>query len=80
MTQPVLLFPGQGAQKVEMGADIAANSPAAAAIYQQADEILGFSLSKLCFDGPEEALTDTINAQPALLVTSIATLRAIEEN
>ena len=80
MTLPVLLFPGQGAQKVEMGADIAANSSAAAAIYQQADEILGFSLSKLCFAGPEEALTDTINAQPALLVTSIATLRAIEES
>ena len=79
MTPPVLLFPGQGAQKVEMGVDIAANSLAAAAIYQQADEILGFSLSKLCFEGPEEALTDTVNAQPALLVTSIATLRAIEE-
>ncbi len=80
MSLPVLLFPGQGAQKVEMGADIAANSPAAAAIYQQADEILGFSLSKLCFEGPDGALTDTINAQPALLVTSIATLRAIEES
>ena len=79
MTPPVLLFPGQGAQKVGMGADIAANSPAAAAIYQQADEILGFSLSKLCFEGPDETLTDTINAQPALLITSIATLRAIEE-
>ncbi|HEY54359.1 MAG TPA: ACP S-malonyltransferase [Caldilineae bacterium] len=79
MTPPVLLFPGQGAQKVGMGADIAANSPAATAIYEQADEILGFSLSKLCFEGPDETLTDTINAQPALLITSIATLRAIEE-
>ncbi len=79
MTLPVLLFPGQGAQTVGMGADIAAQSAAAAAIYEQADEILGFSLSTLCFEGPEETLTDTINAQPALLVTSIATLRAIEE-
>ena len=79
MTLPVLLFPGQGAQTVGMGADIVAQSAAAAAIYEQADEILGFSLSKLCFEGPEETLTDTINAQPALLVTSIATLRAIEE-
>lgn len=62
-----------------MGLDIVAQSSAASAIYEQADEILGFSLSKLCFDGPEEILTDTINAQPALLVTSIATLQAIEE-
>jgi [acyl-carrier-protein] S-malonyltransferase len=62
-----------------MGADIAANSTAAAAIYEQADEILGFSLSMLCFEGPDETLTDTINAQPALLVTGIATLWAIEE-
>jgi len=79
MTLPVLLFPGQGAQEVGMGLDIVAQSSAASAIYEQADEILGFSLSKLCFDGPEEMLTDTINAQPALLVTSIATLQAIEE-
>lgn len=78
MTLPVLLFPGQGAQAVGMGTDIAAQSAAATAIYEQADEILGFSLSKLCFEGPEETLTDTINAQPALLVTSIATLKAIE--
>jgi len=79
MTLPVFLFPGQGAQEVGMGADIATQSAAASAIYEQADEILGISLSKLCFEGPEETLTDTINAQPALLVTSIATLRAIEE-
>lgn len=79
MSLPVLLFPGQGAQKVGMGADLASHSAAAAGIYAQADKILGFELSRLCFNGPEAVLTDTINAQPALLTTSIAILRAIEE-
>lgn len=79
MNLPVLLFPGQGAQAVGMGADLAAHSPAAAAIFAQADNLLGFSLSRLCFAGPEEELTDTINAQPALLTTSIAALSALEE-
>ncbi len=62
-----------------MGADIAAHSPAAAAIFQQADDILGFSLSTLCFEGPEDVLTDTINVQPALLTAGVAALRAVEE-
>jgi len=79
MTQPVLLFPGQGSQEVGMGADIVAHSPAAAAIFQQADDILGFPLSQLCFEGPEDTLTDTINVQPALLTAGIAALRAVEE-
>ena len=79
MIQPVLLFPGQGSQEVGMGADIAAHSPAAAATFQQADDVLGFPLSKLCFEGPEDMLTDTINVQPALLTVSIAALRAVEE-
>ncbi len=79
MTNPVLLFPGQGSQEVGMGADIAAHSPAAASIFRQADDILGFSLSRLCFEGPEDTLTDTINVQPALLVAGVAALRAVEE-
>ncbi len=79
MTNPVLLFPGQGSQEVGMGQDLVAHSPAAQAIFQQADEILGFPLSQLCFQGPEDVLTDTINVQPALLTTSIAALRAVEE-
>ena len=79
MTNPVLLFPGQGSQEVGMGADIVAHSPAAAAIFEQADAILGFPLSQLCFEGPEDTLTDTINVQPALLTASIAALRAVEE-
>ena len=79
MSKPVLLFPGQGSQEVGMGADIVAHSPAAAAIFDQADAILGFPLSRLCFEGPEDVLTDTINVQPALLTASIAALRAVEE-
>ena len=79
MTHPVLLFPGQGSQEVGMGADIVAHSPAAATVFQQADDILGFSLSHLCFEGPEDTLTDTINVQPALLTAGVAALRAVEE-
>lgn len=79
MKQPVLLFPGQGAQRVGMGADLVKQSAKAAALYERADDILGFALSRLCFEGPEDELTDTINAQPALLVTSIALLQAAEE-
>lgn len=73
------VFPGQGAQEVGMGADIVSEFPAAAAVFQQADEILGFSLSKMCFNGPEEALNDTLNTQPALYVMGIAILRAIQD-
>jgi [acyl-carrier-protein] S-malonyltransferase len=73
------LFPGQGSQLVGMGADLAARYPAAARIYEQADRILGFEFSKLCFEGPAAALDETINTQPALYVTGIATLAALEE-
>ncbi|MCA9924403.1 MAG: ACP S-malonyltransferase [Anaerolineales bacterium] len=72
------LFPGQGSQSVGMGADLYEQVPAARALFDQADEQLGFSLSSLCFSGPEAALTDTTNQQPALFVTSLATLKAIE--
>jgi [acyl-carrier-protein] S-malonyltransferase len=71
----VFLFPGQGAQKVGMGQDLAQAYPAqAGALYRQADETLGFSVSRLCFEGPEQELVKTENTQPAVLVTSIATL------
>ena len=72
------LFPGQGSQFVGMGRALADGYPAARAAFEEADDVLGFSLSALCFDGPEDALTDTINTQPALLTTSIAVLRALE--
>lgn len=72
------LFPGQGSQFVGMGRGLIDQYPEARAIFDQADQILGVSLTRLCLDGPEDQLTDTVNAQPAILVTSIATLRVIE--
>lgn len=72
------LFPGQGSQHVGMGHDLYQVEPAARAVFDQADELLGFSLSELCFFGPEDSLTDTVNQQPALLVTSVATWRAMQ--
>lgn len=61
-----------------MGRALAETYPEARDVFAQADEVLGFALSRLCFEGPEPELTDTINQQPALLVTSVAVLRAIE--
>jgi len=73
------LFPGQGSQHVGMGQDLYEVEPSSRAVFDQADELLGFSLSELCFDGPEDLLTDTVNQQPALLVTAVATWKAMEK-
>ncbi len=62
-----------------MGKDLAERFPTAARIFARADEILGFPLSRLCFEGPAEVLNDTINAQPAILTASVAALRVLEE-
>ena len=72
-----LLFPGQGSHFVGMGQELARAFPEARAVFQEADEVLGFSLSRLAWEGPEEELTATKNAQPALLVHSIAVCRVI---
>jgi len=77
-TTTAFVFPGQGSQHAGMGADLAAAYPAAREVFQQADEILGFSLSTLCFEGPEEELNDTLNTQPALYVMGAAILRVLE--
>ena len=74
-----LLFPGQGSQKVGMGAELARTSEAARRIFEEADEVLGERLSRLCWEGPDAELVLTANAQPAILTTSIAVLRALQE-
>ena len=73
-----LLFPGQGSQQIGMAQAVAETYPAARAALDEADAVLGFALSRLMFEGPEETLTDTINAQPALLAASVAILRGLE--
>lgn len=73
------IFPGQGSQVVGMGKELVERSAAARAVFDQANTVLGFDLAALCFDGPEDALTATQNAQPAILTTSIALLHALRE-
>lgn len=73
-----LMFPGQGSQTVGMGKDLVEAYPAARETFEEADEVLGFSLSDLCFNGPEADLNDTLNTQPALYTIGIATLRALQ--
>src|SRR3990170_2895713 len=73
-----LVFPGQGAQAVGMGRDLVQSFDVAREVFSRADHALGFSLSRLCFEGPEEELTRTVNTQPAILATSVAYLRAFE--
>jgi len=80
MSQTAFLFPGQGSQYVGMGQDLYETYPEARATFDQADKVLGFALSDLCFNGPEETLSDTINTQPAIFVISVALLRTLESN
>lgn len=77
-TKVAFVFPGQGSQAVGMSKDLVDAYPVARETFEQADEILGFELSKLCFEGLEDELNDTINTQPALYVAGIATLRALQ--
>lgn len=71
------VFPGQGSQKVGMGKDWAEAYPAARQTFDEADQALGFDLTRLCWEGPEEDLQLTINTQPAILACSVAMLRAL---
>jgi [acyl-carrier-protein] S-malonyltransferase len=71
------IFPGQGSQSAGMGRELAENFPAARAAFEEADDALGFALSRLCFEGPDEELRLTENTQPAILATSVAALRAL---
>jgi [acyl-carrier-protein] S-malonyltransferase len=78
MKRLAFVFPGQGSQKVGMGRDWAEAHPEARAVFDEADRVLGFDLSRLIWEGPEEELTLTANLQPALVATSVAMLRAVE--
>ncbi len=73
------VFPGQGSQSVGMGQELYQSSPAAREIFEEADDSLGFSLSRMIFEGPTRDLQDTVNSQPAIMVVSIACWRAWEE-
>ena len=74
-----LLFPGQGSQRVGMGRDLALAFDVAKRTYDEADAALGFAISKLCWDGPEDDLTLTKHTQPAILTTSIAVFRVLAD-
>jgi len=71
------VFPGQGSQWVGMGRDLYQGFDSAKAVFEQADEALGFPLSRLCFEGPEDELLQTVNAQPAIVTVSFACLEAM---
>jgi [acyl-carrier-protein] S-malonyltransferase len=76
-TTTALLFPGQGSQRVGMGKELAITSPIAKQTYDEADAAIGFALSQICFEGPEDQLVLTKHTQPAILVTSIAVVRTL---
>jgi [acyl-carrier-protein] S-malonyltransferase len=79
MGKIAFIFPGQGSQRAGMGRDLAESSAAARAAFDEADRALGFGLSDLCFNGPEEDLQLTANTQPAILTASVAAYRALSE-
>src|SRR5690349_3610194 len=80
MTSVAFVFPGQGSQLVGMGRSVYESSAAARAVFDEADRVLGYPLTKICFEGPAERLNDTTVAQPAVLTTSIALFEAMVES
>ncbi|MFN7926898.1 MAG: ACP S-malonyltransferase [Blastocatellia bacterium] len=80
MTKIAFIFPGQGSQATGMGRELAAQFPVAQAVFDEADAALGFKISELCFNGPDEELQLTANTQPAILTTSIVVFRVLAEH
>ena len=80
MMKAAFLFPGQGSQVVGMGSDVAGVFPAAAGLFEKANEIVGYDLRKICFEGPVERLNWTTVSQPAIFVTSAAILDCVFSN
>src|SRR2546430_17365230 len=80
MGKVAFVFPGQASQYPGMGKELAEKYPAAKAVFGEADKTLGFSISKMCFEGTEEDLKLTANTQPAILTCSVAVVRALAEN
>jgi [acyl-carrier-protein] S-malonyltransferase len=80
MAALAFVFPGQGSQIVGMGKSVYDTSPAARAVFDEADRVLGYPLTRICFEGPEDRLNDTTVAQPAILTTSIALFEAMVES
>ena len=79
MSDLAFLFPGQGSQFAGMGKSLAAEFPVARQTFEEADNVLGFALSTLCFEGPDPELKKTANTQPAILAASVAAYRVISE-
>ena len=79
MSKIAFLFPGQGSQFAGMGKELAEANPAVQTVFEEADDALGFSISQLCFEGPDEQLKLTENTQPAILTCSVAVLAAVRE-
>ena len=79
MAKTALLFAGQGAQEVGMGRDLADKYPSARTLFDQANETLGYDLTQICFEGPEDALTQTENAQPGIFLVSWVALELLKE-
>jgi len=79
LSRIAFLFPGQGAQQVGMGQKLAESHPSARALFDRANDVLGYDLAKLCFEGPTEQLDSTVISQPALFVTSLVALEALRQ-